>query len=108
MHIYNIETTASGCIQQIYDLSLRSEEVCQWVYQRVRGLSVAKLLMTEDEDGIFVEYTVVAMVHMIILRVTRCAPACGWCAPGFLKLILCRLSVCVCPCPRLLITSGVI
>ena len=34
-------------------------------------------------------------------------------APGFLKLILCRLSVCVlacvcvCPRPRLLITSGV-
>ena len=38
------------------------------VYQRVRGLSVAKLLITKDKDGIFVEYTVVAMVHMIYTK----------------------------------------
>ena len=41
-------------------------------------------------------------------------PLPGWLAPGFLKLILCGLSVCVlacvcvCPHPRLSITSGVI
>ena len=38
---------------------------------------------------------------------------CGWRAPSFLKLFLCRclyvcMSVCVCPPPRLLITSGMI
>ena len=59
---------ASRCIQKIYDLSPRSEEVCQWVYQRVRGLSVAKLLITKDKDGISVEYMVVAMVHMIYTK----------------------------------------
>ena len=42
------------------------------------------------------------------------APAAGRCAPGFLKLFLCGrlyacvcVFVCVCPPPRLLITSGV-
>ena len=29
---------------------------------------MAKLLITKDKDGIFVEYTVVAMVHMIYTK----------------------------------------
>ena len=35
-------------------------------------------------------------------------PATGWCAPGFLELLLsANFSMCVCPPPRLVITSGV-
>ena len=51
-------------------------------------------------------------MHTIII-VKPGAPAASRRAPGFLKLILCGLSVCMrvcvclCPRPRLLITSGV-
>ena len=47
---------AIRCIQQIYDLSPRSE-----------GFINGKLPMTEDEGRMFVVYTVIAIVHMIYI-----------------------------------------
>ena len=64
LQVYICNTTASRCIPQIYDPSLRSEE---FATDNLRAWSFfsGKLLMTEDEGRIFVEYTIVAVVHMI-------------------------------------------
>ena len=70
LQVYICNTTASRYIPQIYDPSLRSEKFATdkpralWA----RGVFSGKLLMTEDEGRIFVEYTIVAVVHMIYTR----------------------------------------
>ena len=57
---------ATRCIQHIYDPSLRSAEVFQLNPEPERqGVYQCKLQMTEDKEIVFVEYTKVAMVHMI-------------------------------------------
>ena len=67
LQVYICNTTASRCIPQIYDPSLRSEEFATDEPQALRawGFFSGKLPMTEDEDCIFVEYTIVAVVHML-------------------------------------------